>query len=59
MLATPFYLIENKHLENIGLTIGILFILYLTLLYNQKFSNYISNKIQLHPNINYYLIAAG
>lgn len=59
VLITPFYLVKNRYLEEIGFIIGILFILSLILLYNNKFSNYVSNKIKLHPNISYYLTAAG
>lgn len=59
VLATPFYLIDNKYLEKIGLTIGIVFILSLILLYNNKFLNFVRHKIQLHPDISYYLTAIG
>lgn len=59
VLVTPFYLIKNKYLEEIGLIIGVLFLLSLVLLYNNKFSNYVCNKIQLHHNIAYYLLAIG
>lgn len=59
VLITPFYLVKNELLEEIGLIIGVLFLLSLVLLYNKKFSNYICDKIQLYPNISYYLMAIG
>lgn len=59
VLVTPFYLVKNELLEKIGLVIGVFFLLSLVLLYNKNFSNYICNKIKLHPNTSYYLMAIG